>query len=524
MHTPLRSRARPAITALLLLLGFASPAGAAPPGGPAYGSALPRFARFGWVSPPRESTTLARYTEMAEAGFNLTLMALDEAGTAADNRIRLDVSQAAGIGNLILDNDLDSVFVDDPESLVLADSIVARYRHHPAFLGYYLGDEPPATFFPRLGEWFGILRERDPAHPAWNSIGPRGAFATPAAFEAYVRQYVAATQPAVLCNNQYDFTIFGDSRFLTENISTLGLVARENGIPFWGVIQLVEHFIFRHVTEGMLRWQVAQWLAWGATGIGYFTYWTPSPNAEYDWQPAMIEWGTGRRTAYYDMVRALNGRLAPMGDTLATFAWRATRHSGSVPPGGVPFAPDSVLLGVQGRATLGHFVDAAGRPALFVGSADSAFTRTILLTLAPGWRALNLRHDGSAWDTLAVTAENVSGLAFTPGNFALLRLVRPAVTTSAPPAAAAPRLRAWPNPAHGHLRFAAAPAEAHARLELLDVAGRVVWSRAWEPGVREMAWDGSRDDGGRAGDGVYFARLRTAHGTSVRRVAWFGAR
>jgi hypothetical protein len=311
---------RSALACLVLGL-LAAPAPARAQAG--YGSALPRFALFGWASPPRESTTVERYAELAATGFNVTLTALGETGTWADNRLRLDVTRPFGLQNLLLDNDLDSVFTDVPATLALADTIAARYRDDPAFLGYYLGDEPPASVFPRLGEWFQVLRERDPAHPAWNSLLPRGAFATVADFEAYLRQYVEATHPAVLCNNQYDFVIDGDAHQLTENVAALGSVARANGIPFWGIVQLEEHWRYRRVTEGMLRWQIAQWLAGGALGIGYFTYWTPDPVPGQVWEPAMIDRARGQRAA---RGHALPARLGAADGGRARDAGLVHRH------------------------------------------------------------------------------------------------------------------------------------------------------------------------------------------------------
>jgi hypothetical protein len=46
------------------------------------------------------------------------------------------------------------------------------------------------------------------------------------------------------------------------------------------------------VDDGLLRWQVAQWLAHGATGIGYFTYWTPAPDTSMGWRDGIIRWGS----------------------------------------------------------------------------------------------------------------------------------------------------------------------------------------------------------------------------------------
>lgn len=41
-------------------------------------AAVPRFALFGWVSPPADSTTAYRYDELAGAGLNLTQPAWED--------------------------------------------------------------------------------------------------------------------------------------------------------------------------------------------------------------------------------------------------------------------------------------------------------------------------------------------------------------------------------------------------------------------------------------------------------------
>ncbi len=483
--------------------------------------AWPRFALFGWVSPPRESTTAGRYAELADAGLNLTVLAWADSGRVADNLARLDATRPRGVRNLLLDQQLSHVAASAPGSLVLADSIVRRYRDDPAFAGWYLGDEPPTSSFARLGELFAILRARDPAHPAWNNLQGRSAFPSHEAFVAYVRAYVAATQPAVLCDDEYEFDQSGDRGRLTENVATLAGIARENGLPFWGIVLLVQHASYRPVTTGMLRWQVAQWLAFGARGIGYFTYWTPAPDHVMNWQPAMIAWGTGARTAAYDSVRALNARLAPLGNTLAGMQWLLTEYAGSVPAGGTPFAPDSLLAAVDGRATLGVFADSTGAPHVFVASADSLAIRTVTLTLAEGRRAWRLRDDGGAWDALAVAPDGRLALTFAPGDFALLKLSGPADALAA---GRAPHLALGPNPARGEVRFTFAGVAGRARLEVLDLGGRRVWSYAFAPSEVGVSWRGERDVGGRTSAGVYFARLEDARGVAVRRLSWLGAR
>jgi hypothetical protein len=260
---------------------------------------------------------------------------------------------------------------------------------------------------------------------------------------------------------------------------------------------------------------VAQWLAGGAHGVGYFTYWTPPPVYGYEWGPAMIEWGTGARTEYYDIVTALNARLAPLGDTLAVLRWLATEHAGSVPAGGVPFSPDTVVRAVEGRATLGWFADSCGTTYLFLASADSLSPRTVTLALAGGWQPARLDDDGATWDPLDFDGDGRIGLTLAGGDFTLLRF--PPRSSPAgvqpPPGPAAGALRVTPNPAPGRVRFDISGAGASARLEVMDLAGRVVWSRAVPPGGSALTWSGERGAPG----GVYFVRLRDRRGTAVRR-------
>ena len=124
------------------------------------------------------------------------------------------------------------------ESLAFARHAWWRaYRDDPALLGYYLGDEPPVAEFPRLGELFAraaCARSRRTRRGTTCSAAPP--FRRVAAYRDYVERYVAATHPAVLSVDHYEFLQSGDRGQMAENIGTLAAVARENGLPFWGII------------------------------------------------------------------------------------------------------------------------------------------------------------------------------------------------------------------------------------------------------------------------------------------------
>lgn len=91
-----------------------------------------------------------------------------------------------------------------------------------------------------------------------------------------------------------------------------------------------------------------------------------------------------------------------------------------------------------------------------------------------------------------------------------------------PPPPALAFAPAWPNPARGAVRFAAAlPAAGAARLEVYDAAGRRVRTLAdgaFAAGAHAWTWDLRDAAGVRVAPGVYLARFAAAGETRTRRV------
>lgn len=491
---------------------------------------MPEFAIFGWVSPPAESTTDARVAEMAGAGMNLALPAPPDAGRILDNLKRLEYAAAHGLRCIIWDHRFErflTLGVESPEGGALIDSIVADYRDRPAFAGYYLGDEPPADEFPLLGELHAALRARDPGHPAWNNLYGPPAAGVDAAWRGLVAEYLDRTHAAVLCDDEYVFLKTGDIPRFVENVATLSVMARGRGIPFWTIVLLTQHGPYRSPSDGEMRWQVSHLLAYGARGVGYFTYWTPAPDSLFNWQPAVIG-PDGMRTHWFDFLARWNVRVKHAGEVLAKLDWFGTSHAGSVPPGAVAFAPDAWAAGVRGRAALGAFADAAGTRYLLVANSDSAAAQTIGLDLPLADRVDTLCAADGSWRSLgAAGAASASRAApgaravldLAAGDFALLRI---AGSFSVGGAGAPLVLGLSPNPARGEVLIVTAQCGPRARVAVLDASGRRVWGRALGAGSASVTWRGERDRGGVAAPGVYFARAEDARGARTVRFSWLG--
>ena len=489
-------------------------------------SALPAFARFGWVSPPVDSTTPARIAELVGGGLNLLLPAWADSGEVSDNLNRLDLAAANGARCLIWDRRFEQFMtldVNSPEGGALLDQIVGTYRTHAGFAGYYLGHEPDPSIFSLLGKLHAALRARDPDHPAYNnllsSVGVHGW----SNWSPYVHAYLDSTGAQVLSYDEYDFLESGDQGVYVQDLAGAHAMAREYGIPFWVIALVTQHGPYRALGDGEVRWQGSMALAYAAGGVGWFTYWTPPPDPVWNWQYGLITWD-GARTHWYDLLAAFDPRLGAAGEVLARLTWLATQHAGSVPAGGTAFTPSGWIASVEGRAALGMFADSLGGRYVLLASSDSAAARTIAVTF-PGARGIErLADDGRSWSALDTThaAAGVRiALDLPAGDFALLRVLGPGEPLRT---GAGPGLRVQPNPASGQVRFDLAAVHGPARLEILDAGGRHVWGRDLSPGSSSVTWDGAREGGGPAPAGLYFARAEDQGGVTALRLTWLGAK
>ncbi|MEO5987855.1 MAG: FlgD immunoglobulin-like domain containing protein [Candidatus Eisenbacteria bacterium] len=204
-----------------------------------------------------------------------------------------------------------------------------------------------------------------------------------------------------------------------------------------------------------------------------------------------------------------------------------TRQSDVTPPSVVVVSPDG---GEQWDAGASYPVTWSASDASGVDSVTIAYSlhdsfgpwveiaRAVANTGSYPWTTPFAYSDSglvrvTAYDHLRNSAVDLSNARFTLG----------ASSLGADDVAAKLALaRVWPNPSRGALtlRFRL-PLTTRAQVQLLDLAGRVVWSRDFATmpaGEHDVAWDG-RDAAGRAVPaGLYFAQLVTPVGSKLQRV------
>ncbi len=337
-----------------------------------------------WWGPPMQETTLERYKEIAEAGFNVAMPASTAGKTPpaeneAHNRKFLDLCKQVGIKGVIADSampygDGDKMAAPKPEEIPAIqkslDSIIAKYSTHPALLGYFVTDEPAVPAFARTGLITQYLLKKDPKHLPYTNILPNyaggdgGQWSKPK-YEGTVAKYIEEVNPTLMSWDHYRQMMGGgDESFYWQNLEVMRKLCTKAGIPYIQIIVSLKHMGYRECSEADLRWQVYTSLAFGSRGIMYFTYWDVKGLAWAD-APAIITMD-GKRDKKYDYVKKINARIAKLGPTLTKLVCTGAYCNAPLPPDGVPLSADAPVKKIDGgRIVVGCFHDAGDKRYIF---------------------------------------------------------------------------------------------------------------------------------------------------------------
>lgn len=340
----------------------------------------PPFIITYWLGPPAAETTLARYREIADCGFNV---ALTFGESVALNRKVLDLCRATGLKTWVGDMRINTP-PDTPFFAETLDAVIRDYGRHPATAGYYLGDEQHVSVFPRLGAINQYLRKHDPRRlPYFNTFpihSGQGYHGT-RTYEEHVARLIREVKPALFSWDHYALLKDGEG---PEYFSNLEIVRRQcvkAGLPFMQVILATAHGHYREVSEIDLRWQVFTSLAYGCRGFSWFTYWAPPR-----WAGAFIS-ADGKRTRLYDQARKLHRRVWALAPTLVRLKSVGVFHTHPLPPSTTAVTAAGLLRGVEGKNLLiGRFRDPSQRDFLFVVNRSFQDPVTASLRLSHGIR------------------------------------------------------------------------------------------------------------------------------------------
>lgn len=280
-----------------------------------------------WHGPPWNETTMARYRELAEAGYTESFSEFPN--IEAMVRV-LDVGKATGI----------RLWVSVPELRSDPEGTVKRLMHHPALAGYYLRDEPFVRDFPALSAWVKRIQAVDAVHPCNINLFPN--YASPGqlgarTYREYVVRFLAEVPVPFVSFDHYPIVGQRLRGEWYENLEIISKAAAEAKKPFGGFMLTTAHDPYPIPTLAHLRLQAFSNLAYGAQFIQHFTYWTPKSDV-WNFHQAPIE-TNGKRTPVYDLAKQINAEIRQLSEVFLGARVIRVGHLGGVPAGAKAFQP-----------------------------------------------------------------------------------------------------------------------------------------------------------------------------------------
>lgn len=195
------------------------------------------------------------------------------------------------------------------------EEFVRRVKDHPALAGYSLKDEPPVIEFDSLGMLVKRIRGIDPNHFCYINLLPNYAekIAFGENYESYINTFLDKVPTLFLSFDNYPIYVDSKSNKLMlrpqwyENLEVVSKLTRKKQKTFWAFALTTAHLNYPIPDIAQIRLQVYSNLAYGAQGIQYFTYWTPTgqPKMNFREGPVFNE----KLTSVYDIVQSVNKEI-----------------------------------------------------------------------------------------------------------------------------------------------------------------------------------------------------------------------
>lgn len=381
------------LSAMLLLAAFMLPS-------PAQGRRKQKNQEIpilAWYSiPPGEFSTLERYRELKECGFNYSFAHIY---TMEDALKALDLCHKAG---------LKSIFMS-PELQTEPEATVRRIKKHPGLGGYFLRDEPHNKDLEELGKWASRIKSVDTEHPCYLNLFPVQVFGHEGYIE-HLRLFDEQVDLPQISFDHYPLLRSGDTVVVRaefyDNLELIAAESKRTDKPFWAFAMSTAHMDYPVPTMGQLRMQMYSNLAYGAQGLQYFTYWNPGTET-WDFHQAPVT-QKGLRSRVYEEVRQLNREIQQRAFVFLGSQMNCVHHLGANIPQGTQrlnqLPPHFQRIDSRGQNALVSQLTNGGRNYVIV--MNTSPNRGICIDIQTDSQVKRLRTDGTSVQASLYEAEH----------------------------------------------------------------------------------------------------------------------
>ena len=362
-----------------------------------------------WCSPSTGTTDPATWRRFSEAGLTLAVRPLEDPNDRARNLATLRLLDTLEVAPSACNPELlsprllvrdDAVHPDEatrPAWRERVKAVVAAYRGHRSLAGYFLADEPKPERFDRIAEVAAAFAEADTAHPVYVNLLPLPADAgleTQGRWRADAMRLIQRGHLRLFSFGAYSQGRQGEDAAYLLTLANAANVSRATGCPFAAVLQFTGFGPLDPVPAATLDYLAAEAVAHGASGVIWFTYWTPNPREEgMFWRGGATEYD-GTPSARADTLREVNAHTRAIVAALRSRPYAVVHLGGAWPRGSTLInLPISGLAGARGgpiTLAAASLPDAPGQRSWLVINRDRSRPRKIILQLEPSVLATSL--------------------------------------------------------------------------------------------------------------------------------------
>lgn len=307
------------------------------------------FGIFMWGASPGTLPTLKR---AREAGMTI-------AGFAPASQ--LDMVKEAGLKAFVwpLDGEMANSIKDK------------KVTGHPAFAGNVIDTEFSTKKFAEVAKFVALSKQENPGKIPmicmFPTIAGPEALGAPS-YEEFLDRYIAEVKPSLLCYDNYAMMEDGSlNRSWWDCLEIYRAKSLKHKIPFWPVMQSNGHMRYRVPNQADLLFQAYSSVAYGATGLGYFTY---HAYAVGNYRGAPID-QFGNETPTWAYMANTNQQILTLAPILMKLTSTEVYHiGGEIPEGCRGPSATSLIRDIEGPALIGDFVHQDGSRYVMVVNKD----------------------------------------------------------------------------------------------------------------------------------------------------------
>ncbi|MGO8880167.1 MAG: hypothetical protein ACLPVO_00405 [Desulfomonilaceae bacterium] len=267
-----------------------------------------------WCGPPKSHVSSESFNNIVKCGFTFASIACDVSYDATYIKPFIAAANEAKIPAMIADGRILNAACNN-DCTEAAVAAAQEWKQAQGVFGYLLGDEPnlDPNIFKKYADIVTALRANDPARKTWINLLPLGigSFTDENEWRNYIKDCITVIKPDYLSFDYYPHDVPAERDLFSKNLRIFRDVCRNYQKPFWVAI---DAFPPRNIPDAyppgclveFMRWQAIEAVRYWASGIFYFTYWTPVWGSDNDHSIVKPD---GTLTSRYDEVKQLNDDL-----------------------------------------------------------------------------------------------------------------------------------------------------------------------------------------------------------------------